>query len=175
LQASNELQRQPRPAKLKAVFDTYRRRVDFHPAGLCFFGVGFFDIIVEKRLLLFGRRPQRWFFRCLPHTKTSRFVEFPEPSYHALSRTALGAIRFDERPIGVSLAVFLLKILANEHVQRLPTSHNPPSPKVLTTSRSTPDPTANSETTTETKRLTSNPSPKYFWKNRFPHQLGKSG
>ena len=49
------------------------------------------------------------------NTQPSGFVKLPQPRDHALSRSGFGAVRFDERPIRSSRAVFVLKILPNKH------------------------------------------------------------
>jgi hypothetical protein len=167
---SNQFQRQPRPAKLEAILDAHRRCVHLYPARLRGFGT-----LVEEHLLLFGRRLHCAFVGRLLHTEPSRLIEPTQPGYDTLSRTTFGAIRFDKRPIGVSLAVLLLKKLADKHDQMLPVSNEPPRPEVLTTSRSMHDRPAIPEPIAKSKRLTQKPRPKDFGESSNFSTTGEVG
>ena len=116
----------------------------------------------RRALLLFGRQLHCVFVRGPLHTEASSLIEPSQPGHDTLPRTTFSTIRFDERPIGVSLAVFLLKKLPNKHARMLSASNELPSPEVLTTTRSTHDRTAIPEAIAESKRLTPKPRPKKF-------------
>ena len=59
----------------------------------------------------------------LLHSQATFFIESAEVGDHTLSGAAFGAIRFDERPIRVSLSIFKSIARANEHVRLSYESH----------------------------------------------------
>ena len=91
-QLLDELQSQPRPAEVAAVFDAHALDIDFDPLR---------PHVVEEPLLA-GLRVA--FGRVLD-AQPLRFVELSEIGDDPLPRPALGAIRLHQRPVGVSFSV----------------------------------------------------------------------
>ena len=90
-------------------------------------------------------------------------------------REASRAIRFDQRPIRVSLTVLVAKTLSNEHADILTAQSSSTRSRsslqhVRTSLRSRTNPTA-----TDAKRLTSNQAPKNLQKNPVTHLSGELG
>ena len=121
-QPANDFQSQPRAAELAAVLHANARGVDFDPQRLHRFLV---VLLTEQRQLLLAARRCR-FFRVrrtrvsnrLLHSQPPRFVKLPQPGDNALPRPSVGAIRFDERPIRMPLAVLVAKTLSKKHTRK---------------------------------------------------------
>ena len=56
--------------------------------------------------------------RRLLDSQQFRFVMLPQPRDNALPRPSNGAIRFDERPIHMSLAVLVAETLSKKHTRK---------------------------------------------------------
>ena len=103
-QLLDELQAQPRPAEVAAVFDAQAFDIDFDPV---------WPRIVEE-LFLAGFRVA---FGGVLDAQPMRFIELSEIGDDALSRPTLGAIRLHQRPVGVSFSVLPAITRANEHAR----------------------------------------------------------
>ena len=50
--------------------------------------------------------------------QTACFIKLPQPGDNSLSRPSIGAIRFDERPIRMPLAVLVAETLSKKHTRK---------------------------------------------------------
>ncbi len=126
LELTHQLHRQPRTAEIKLVLDAHGCRVHFDPLRRG-------RVVFPKLQLAFAGllvAPCRAF-----HTQPPGFVELAQVGHGALPRSAIGADRFDQRPIGVLFAVLLAVAGANEHARILPAEPACSTPKVFTTTR----------------------------------------
>jgi hypothetical protein len=111
LPSLHQLQGQPGAAELPAVLHAHARAIDLHEPRRS-------TLLREQFLLPILRR--RW-VRGLLHSQTAGFVHQPQIGHRALPRTALGAIRLDQRPICFPLAVASAVVRSQEHGIRLTT------------------------------------------------------
>jgi hypothetical protein len=109
-QLLDEFQRQPRTAELPAVLHAHARAVDLDEPRL---GVGLWE-------QFWLRRWRPWIGRLLD-AQPARFVHQPHLGHGSLSRPALGAVRFDERPIRFASPVAPAEMGSQEHAPMLAT------------------------------------------------------
>ena len=119
---ADQFQRQPRAAELPAILDTHPRGVDGHPLGLG---------LLDKRVLPFRRTS----YGRIAQTETSRFIQLAQPGDHALPRSTLGTIGFDERPIGMAFSILVAEAGSNEHAPHRIAVVDDAKSKVFTTRR----------------------------------------
>ena len=118
LQLTSNLQGQPWPTKLLAVLNSNSRCIDFDPLRLSRYVV---DLIKQRQLLMVVHAPWALGVRltrvtgCLLYTQPACFVKLAQPRNNSLSWAGIRAIRFNQRPVRMPLAVFFSKALSNEH------------------------------------------------------------
>ena len=114
-------QSQPRSAELAFVLDAHSRRVDFHPVRFDDRLIGIGRLIEQRELPRAARR-----LRLVPagrariacrafHAESSGFIKPAQPCHHPLPWPGVGAIRFDQRPSGVSFPILVSKTLPDKH------------------------------------------------------------
>ncbi|TWT98560.1 hypothetical protein Pla52n_50760 [Stieleria varia] len=124
----DQLDCQPGGAKLLAVFDANVCSIDGDP--LWFWGVEELELHLAFVVLLLILT-----FRKTVDVNTSLLVELAKPGDNSLPWSSLGAIGLGERPLGVSLAVLVSKLLPNEHARMLGIAAGYASSKVVTTTQ----------------------------------------
>ena len=122
-QLFDELQAQPRPAEVAAIFHAHAFDIDFDPVR---------PRVVEELFLASFRVA----FGGVLHAQPMGFIELSEIGDDPLSRPALGAIRLHQRPVGVSFSVLSAITRANEHARHFKKSTPHSKPKVFTTTPS---------------------------------------
>ena len=124
----DQLQGQPRAAKLHTVFHANRRRVDRNPLRLDLRAISVLRVFTCKRqtLLVVDRSICR---SRLLDSQPTFFIEPPQVGHDTLPGTTVGAKRLDQRPIRVSLSILLSIAGANEHARRSYGSKRPRQPQ----------------------------------------------
>jgi len=133
LKLAEDLPSEPRSTEGPLVLDPHGRRVHLDPLRRG-------RVAFPKLELLFGRL--RVPLGGTLNAKSARFIELSEVRHGPLPRAAIGAVRFDECPIGMASAVLLSEARANEHVDILAAQHAHSTPKVFTTTASNSLPAA---------------------------------
>ena len=120
-------QREPRTAEIELVLNPHVGRVDLDPLGV---GLGCvieqLQLLVRSFLLALGR---------LLDAPPLSILELPQIGDHTLPWPAIGSIRFDQRPVGVSLAIRFPVTWPDEHARILGSNRGRSSRKVFTTTR----------------------------------------
>jgi len=106
-QSIQQLSCQPRTPKLKTPLDANPLYVNFNPPGL--------DIVKQLSLIT------TMVCCCggLPDTQASGLIQLSQICYRPLAGTSLGAIRFDQCPIGVAFTILVDMDRPDEHARIL--------------------------------------------------------
>jgi len=123
-QTADQLPRQPRPTEFPAVLDAHLGNIDVDISRLR-------GLVLEQRWLIVGRRIRG---RRLLHSQPAGFVQAAEIRHDALPRPSLGADRFDQRPIGMSLAIDRAIVGTKKHECVVRSEKMPSRPVFSTTS-----------------------------------------